>query len=227
MRPSRTLKKRCPFHHRGLECQSRKSRDTWSNRQIWPWSTKWAMEKANRVLLIENTLVTANTLFQQHKRQFYTWTWPDGQHQNQIDYIPCSRRWRSSIQSAKTRPGAACGSDHELLIAKFRLKLKRVGKTTRPFRSDLSQILYYYTVEVTNRFKGLDLIECLKNYGQRFMTFYRRQWSRTSPRKKKAKWLSEEALQISEKRKKKKKRQRRKRKIYSSECRVPKNSKER
>ena len=77
---------------------------------------------------------------------------------NQIDYILCSRRWRSSIQSAKTRPGADCGSDHELLIAKFRLKLEKVGKTTRPFRYDLNQIPYDYTVEVTNRFKGLDLI---------------------------------------------------------------------
>ena len=66
--------------------------------------------------------------------------------------------WRSSIQSAKTRPGADCGSDHELLIAKFRLKLKKVGKTTRPFRYDLNQIPYDYTVEVRNRFKGLDLI---------------------------------------------------------------------
>ena len=82
----------------------------------------------------ENTLVIANTLFQQHKRRLYTWTLPDGQHQNQIDYILCSQRWRNSIQSAKTRPGADCGSDHELLIAKFRLKLKKVGKTTRPFR---------------------------------------------------------------------------------------------
>ena len=79
----------------------------------------------------ENTLVIANTLFQQHKRTLYTWTAPDGQHQNQIDYILCSQKWRSSIQSAKTRPGADCGSDHELLIAKFRLKLKKVGKTTR------------------------------------------------------------------------------------------------
>ena len=68
-----------------------------------------------------------------------------------------------------------CGSDHELLITKLRLKLKKVGKTTRPFSYDLNQIPYSYTVEVTNRFKGLDLIECLKNYGQRFMTFYRRQ----------------------------------------------------
>ena len=83
----------------------------------------------------------------------------DGQYQNQIDYILCSQRRRSSIQSAKTRPGADCGSDHELLIAKFRLKLKKVGKTTTPFRYDLNQIPYDYTVEVTNRFKGLDLID--------------------------------------------------------------------
>ena len=107
----------------------------------------------------QNALVIANTLFQQHKRRHYTWTSPDGQHQNQIDYILCSQRWRNSIQSAKTRPGADCGSDHELLIAKFRLKLKKVGKTTRPFMYDLNQIPCDYTVEVTNRFKGLDLID--------------------------------------------------------------------
>ncbi|KAB0381252.1 hypothetical protein FD755_009036, partial [Muntiacus reevesi] len=81
----------------------------------------------------ENTLVIANTLFQQHKRRLYTWTSSDGQHRNQINYIFCSQRCRSSIQSEKTRPGADCGSDHELLIAKFRLKLKKVGITTRPF----------------------------------------------------------------------------------------------
>ena len=123
----------------------------------------------------ENALVIANTLFQQHKKRLYTWTSPDDQYPNQIDYILCSQRWRSSIQSAKTRPGADCGSDHELLIAKFRLKLKKEGETTRPFRYDLNQIPYNCTVEVTNRFKGLDLIECLKNYGQRFMTLYRKQ----------------------------------------------------
>ena len=77
----------------------------------------------------ENVLVMANTLFQQHERQLYTWTSPDCQHQNQIDYILCSQRWRSSIQSAKTRLGADCGSDHELLFAKFRIKFKKVGKT--------------------------------------------------------------------------------------------------
>ena len=74
-----------------------------------------------------------------------------------IDYILCSQRWRSSIQSAKTRQGTDCGSDHELLIAKFRLKLKKVGKTTRTFRYDLTQIPYYCIMEVRNRFKGLDL----------------------------------------------------------------------
>ena len=100
----------------------------------------------------ENALVIANTLFQQHKRRLYPWTSTDGQHWNQIDCILCSQRWRNSIQSAKTRLGADCGSHHELLIAKFRLKLKKVGKTTRSFRYDL-------TVEVRNRFKGLDLID--------------------------------------------------------------------
>ena len=107
----------------------------------------------------ENALVIANTLFQQHKRRLYTWTSPDGQHQNQINYILCSQRWRSSIQAAKTRPGADCGSDHELHIGKFRLKLKKVGKTTRLFRHDSNQISYDYTMEVTNRFKRLDLVD--------------------------------------------------------------------
>ena len=76
---------------------------------------------------------------------------------------------------SKTRPGDDCGSDHELLIAKFRLKLRKVGKTTRPFRYDLNQIPYDYIVEVTNRFKGSDQIQCMKNYGRRFVTLYRRQ----------------------------------------------------
>ena len=92
-----------------------------------------------------------------------------------MDYILCSQRWRSSIQSAKTGLGAICGSDHELLIAKFRLKLKKVGKTTRPFRYDLNQVPYDYTVEVTDRSKGLNPIECPKNYGQRFVPLYRKQ----------------------------------------------------
>ena len=88
---------------------------------------------------------------------------------------------------SKNGSGADCGSDHELLIAKFKLKLKKVGKTIRPFRYDLSQIPYDYTVEVRNRFKGLDLIESLMNYGWRFVTLYRRQGSSPSPWKRHAK----------------------------------------
>ena len=107
----------------------------------------------------ENALVIVNTLFQQHKRRLYTWTSPDGQHRNQINYSLCSQRWWSFIQSTKTRPGADCGSDHELLTTKFRLTVKKVGKTTRPLRYDLNQIPYDDTVEIKNRFKGLDLID--------------------------------------------------------------------
>ena len=84
----------------------------------------------------QNALIIANNLFQQGKRRLYTWTSPDGQYQNQIDYILCSQRWKSSIQSAKTKPGVVCSSDQEPLIAKFRFKLKKVGKTNRPFRYD-------------------------------------------------------------------------------------------
>ena len=93
--------------------------------------------------------------------------------------------YRNSIQSSKTRPAADYGSDHELLIPKFSLKLKKVGKTTRTFRYDLNQIPYNCTVEVRNRFTGLDLIEL--NYGWSFITLYRRQRSRASSRKRNAK----------------------------------------
>ena len=105
------------------------------------------------------------------------------------------------MQSAKTRPGADCGSDHELLIAKFRLKLKKVGKTTRLFRYDLNQIPYDYTVEVTNRFKGLDLIDRVpEELWMEVCDIVQETGTKTIPKKKKckkAKWLSEEALQIA------------------------------
>ena len=130
-RPFRTnFSKRCPFHYKGLECKSRKSRNTWRNRQIWPWSTKWSRAKANRVLPRESTghskhplPTTQETLHMDITR----WSTPKS-------YILCSQKWRSSIQSAKTRLGADCGSDHKFLNAKFRLKLKKVGKTMTPFR---------------------------------------------------------------------------------------------
>ena len=131
-------------------------------------------------------------------------TSPDGQHENQIDYILCSQRCRSSIQSAKTRPGADYGSDHELLIAKFKFKLKKVGKTNRPFRYDLNQIPYDYTVEVRNRFKGLDLIDRVPDeLWMEDHDIVQETGIKTIPMEKKckkAKWLSEEALQIAVKR---------------------------
>ncbi|XP_060137402.1 uncharacterized protein LOC132593028, partial [Zootoca vivipara] len=152
----------------------------------------------------ENKLVITNTLFQQHKRRLYTWISPNGQHRNQIDYILCSQRWRSSIQSAKTRPGADCNSDHQLLIAKFQLKLKKVGKTTGPVRYNLNQIPYEYTVEVRNRFKDLDLVDRVpEELWMEARNIIQEAATKTIPRKrkcKKAKWLSNEALQIAEER---------------------------
>ena len=116
-------KKRCPFHHRRMECKSRKSRDTWSNRQIWPCNTKWSRAKAYRVFSREHT-GHSKPLFQKPNGPLYTWTSPDGQFWNQIDYILCSWRWRNSMQSAKTRAEVDCGSDHELLISKFMFKFE-------------------------------------------------------------------------------------------------------
>ena len=126
------------------------------------------------------------------------------QYQNQIDYILCSQRWRSSIQSAKTRLGADYGSDHEFLIVEFRLKLKKVGKNSRPFRYDLNQIPYDYTVEVRNRFKGLALIDRVPDeLWTEVHDIVQERGSKTIPKKKKcrkAKWLSGKALQIAVKR---------------------------
>ena len=118
---------------------------------------------------------------------------------NQIDFILCSQRWRHFIQSAKTRPGADCGSDHELLIAKFRLKLKKVRKTTSPFRYDLNHIPYDYTMEVTNKFKGLDLTDrAPKELWMEVSDIVQEAGMKTFLKEKKckkAKWLAEEALQ--------------------------------
>ena len=141
---------RCPFHYRGLEYKSKKSINTWSNRKIWPWSTEWSRAKTNRVLpkeYIGHSKHPLPTIKEKTLHMDIT-RWST---LNQIDYILCSQRWRSPLQWARTRPRAGCASDHELLIAKFRLKLKTVGETTRPFRYDPNQIPYDYTVEVRNR----------------------------------------------------------------------------
>ena len=142
--------------------------------------------KANRVLAREFTGHSKHPLSTTQEKALHMditrWS-----KQSQINYILCSWRWRNSIQSAKTRPGADCVSDHALVIAKFRLQLKKVGKTTRPFRYDLNQIPYEYTVEVRNRFKRLDLIDRVPDELWRFVALYRRQGSRPSPWKRNAK----------------------------------------
>ena len=123
-----------------MECKRRKSINIWSNRQIWPWSTEWSRAKANRVLPRERTGHSKHPLPRTQEKTIHMdvtrWSTPKSDWLNF-----CSQRWRSSIQSTKTRPGADCGTDHELLIATFRFKLKKVGKTTRPFRYDLNQTL--------------------------------------------------------------------------------------
>ena len=155
------------FHHRGLECKV-------GSQELTGKSGLGVQNEAGQRLTDfcqENILFITNTLFQQYKRQLYTWTSPDGEDGAAL----YSQRWRSSIQWAKTRPGADYGSDHELLIAKFRIKLKKVGKTTRPFSYDPNQIHYDYTAEVTNRFKGLYLIKSVPEELQKqFKTLYRR-----------------------------------------------------
>ena len=103
---------------------------------------EWSRAKVNRGLPREHTSHSKHPLPTAQEKTVHM-DISDGEHRNQIDYILCSQRWRSSIQSAKTRSGTACGSDHELLIAKFRLKLKKVGKTTRPFRYDLNPLWLY------------------------------------------------------------------------------------
>ena len=130
------------------------------------------------------------------------------------DYVLYSRRWRRSIQSAKTRLGADCGLDHEFLIAKFKLKLKKVGKSTRPFKYEINQIPYDYTVEVRNRFKDLDLIDTVPDeLWNEVRDTVQETGNKIIPMEKKckkAKWLSREALQIAVKRREVKAKEKRK-----------------
>ena len=137
-RPTRTSRsntsQKCPFHYGDCNAKVRSQTD-----KFGLGVQKEAGQKLTEFCQ-ENALEIANTSFQKHQRWLYTWTSPDGQYQNQVDYIPCSQRWRSSIQAAKTRYGADCGSDHELLIAKFRLKLKKVGKTPKAFKQEVNHI---------------------------------------------------------------------------------------
>ena len=155
-RASRTnTKKKSPFHQGDWSAKVR-------SQEIPGVTAKFGLGIQNETgwrlteFCHENTLVIENTLFQQKRWLYYTWTSLDGQQWNQIE----AEDGEALYSQQKPRPRGNCGSDHQFLTAKFRLKLKKVWKT-----NDLNQIPYDYTVEVINRFKGLDLIECLKNYG--------------------------------------------------------------
>ena len=143
-----------------LECKSRKSRNSWSNRQIWPWNTEWSRAKTNRVLPRKCTGHSKHPLLTTQETTLHMditrWSIPKS---DWLYSLQPKMEKLSTVSKKRKRLWADCDSDHELLIAKFRLKLKKVGTTTRPFRYDLNQIPYDYTVEVRNRFKGLDLID--------------------------------------------------------------------
>ena len=145
-RPFRTnTQKRCLFHYRGLEYKSRKSRNTWSNRQIWPWSTEWSRAKANRVLQRERTGHSKHPLPTTQEKTLHMdiIRWPTPK----LDLLYSLQPKMEKLYTvSKNKTGSWQCSDHELLIAKFRLKLKKVGKTTRPFRYDLkSNPLWLYS----------------------------------------------------------------------------------
>ena len=170
------LPKRCPFYNR-------KSRNTWSNRQIWPCSTEWSRAKANRILPREHAGHSKHLLptTQQKTLHMDITRWsllkPDW-----LYYLQPKMEKLYTVSKNKTRSWLWLRS--WIPYCQVQFKLKTVRKTTRPFRYDLNQIPYDYTVEVRNRFKGLDLIECLRNYG---CDTVKRQWSRPSPRKRNAK----------------------------------------
>ena len=185
-RPFKTnTQKRCPLCYSGLERKSRKSRNTWSNRKNWLWSMESSRANANRVLQREHTGHSKHPLptAQEKTLQMNITRWSTLKSDWLYRLQPNTKKLYTV---RKIRLGADCGSDHELLIAKLRFKLKKVGKTTTSFRYDINPIPYDYTMEVRNRFKGLDLTECLMHYGRRFVTLYRRQGSRSSPWKRNA-----------------------------------------
>ena len=221
------------FHYRGLECKSRKSRNTWSNRQIWSWNMEWSRAKANRVLPREHTGHSKHPLPTTQEKTLHTDnTVVRGQHW----WSTPKSDWLYSLQPEMEKLYTVSQNKTMSWLwlrswnpyCHIRLKLKKVGKTTRPFMYDLNQIHYDCTMEMRNRFKGLDLIDRVpEELWMEVHDIIQEAVIRTIPKNKKckkAKWLSKEALQIAEKRGET---WRRKGKVYLFECRVPKNSKER
>ena len=142
-------KKKGPFHHRWLECKSRMSRDTWNNSQILPWSTEWSRAKASRVLSREHTGHSKHPLPITQEMTLYmdvTRCWIP-----QTDWLCSLQPKKEKLYTvSKNKTWSWLWLSHKLLIAKFRLKLKKIGETTRPFRYDLRQISYDYTVWLTD-----------------------------------------------------------------------------
>ena len=150
-----------------------------------------------------NNLNISNTNFQQHKRRLYTWISPNKQYRNQIDYIMCSSRWKSAIQVAKTLPGADCGTDHQLLISKIRLRLKNVPKSKASVRYNVQEIPVVYGVQISNRFAALsemDMDREPNELWEEVRDIVKEEARNHIPklkRARKAKWLSEEAINIA------------------------------
>ena len=179
------------------------SRDTWSNRKIWPWNTKWNSANTNSVFPREPT---------GHSKHPLPTTTEMTLHMDIIRWSILKSDWLYSLQPkmeklytvSKNKTGSWLCSDHEFLIAKFRLKLKKIQKTNSPFSHDLNQTHYDYTVKVTNRFKGLCLIDRVpEELWLEVLDIVQEAGIRTIPKKKKckkAKWLSEEAFQIAARR---------------------------
>ena len=146
----------------------------------------------------ENQLIVTNTWYKQPRRRLYTWTTPDGLHRNQIDYIMIQKRWRSMVKSAKTMPGADCGTDHELLVATIQVKLKKMKKPETENRYNLCDIPERYAVEVKNRFAALDLIDREpEELWQEVEAIVKDEAKNNIPKArkpKKSKWLTKEAI---------------------------------
>ena len=170
IRPSRiNTPQKITFSSQGTGTQKKKSWNTWSNRQIWPWNTEWSRAKTNRVLPRKCTGHSKHPLPTTQEKTLHVditrWSTPKS------DWVYSLQPKMEKLYTvSKNKTGRWLWLRSWTPYCQIRSKLKKVGKTTRPFRYDLNQIPYNYTWEVTNRCKGLDLIECLKNYGQKFMT---------------------------------------------------------
>lgn len=156
---------------------------------------------------ITNNLTITNTMFKTHKRRLYTWTSPDGETKNQIDYILTNRRWKTSVTAARTLPGADCGTDHELLMAEIKLRLKKIKIPPKPARYDLSMIHFNitYKLEIKNRFSVLqEKAEELKpdELAEEIEEAFQITASEHLPKKltKKKPWISNETLNAMENR---------------------------